>query len=1378
MLSSDARIRYAVVFLFVCLAAMAMQGCGLVGAGGVAYLIYTQIEEDVPKPTVLSITPNVAEEQGGTAATISGADFEDDAEVFVGGVAASAVTVLSSAQISVTLPPQTTGVHDLEVANASNKKAMLPASVTYVDTVAPAAVTNLAAAAGAQPDQVVLTWTAVGDNGNTGTAAAYDIRVDTSPILNDTDFSAAPAATLSSPVSPSGAGTSETATVVSLGPDTYYFAVKVQDEVPNISSLSNVPECDIAPPGTVRDLSAFRATSEHNFILVFTAPADDGDDTASGAPQSLQIKYSHLPMVRDAEFQAAPALVFTASPAAAGSEQTVLVTVPTAEYEQDVHNDKIYFALRSVDEAGNVSGISRNAAEIVYEKQGMLPLGTPPTDTELAASAYDRTGRRMVFYGGMNSSGDSNDLYVLRLVGNGYGRWTRIDGASWLGTGPATARRGATLVYDPPSNRFVLFGGIAGNTALNECFFLSIPPDASSATWTDQSGLLNAPSTRWGHSAVYDPVRGRMILYGGTSGALYRQTARFLNLAAGSETWDPPGAVMPNSPGPLAEHGAVFDTRHNRMLVFGGTDGSVLFNRVHQLDFTGSASGAWTNLTSGVAGTAPSIRKGAACVWDPFNARMLVLGGMRTGATDIYHNQVFAFDTARASTGRWHNLRQKNGSFRSLARTAAIFDRENFRVVAFGGEDGSAQRDDFYCLFSYPLNIPSEWTQPQTTTTPSAVSWSAMTALPLDRKVLLYGGGKASGDSNETWLFDLDAREEDAWYQPVINTPPPFRRGHTIVYAPSPGRALLFGGVHTGPPIIYWKTVFAFNGQTEAWTQQTPTGDGLLAPRAGHCAVYDPFQNRMIIYGGTDGSSIFSDTWELRVSTTSLDWTDLGITPPANAQRRYHSAVFDPVGRRMIVFGGEDSGGLLSDTLVLSLGASPTWNSLKTVGQAPPAMAGHTAYYDHANRRMVVLGGQTGPATLNTTVFGLHLGSGSEAMWFKLGDAGAVSPRTLAAATWDPIGQRLVGFGGEDLAGVRMSDTLLFGAAEPQPPVSCEKLSPTGTAPGPRAGHAADTIVGADSLIVFGGRDGGGTLHNDVFVLGGLTRPGTETWTPVPVTGPPPPFPQPREGALAVHNTLLNILYVFGGFNGTQLLNDVWALPLGGGSPQWTRLHDGMTLPVPSARAYCTGVYKYVVLAQSIVIFGGDTVSGPVADVWEFDLGTNTWTDRTAAMSNPVASQTGRAPAARSRAGYAPGWLGSAFYFHGGRGASSDLSDLWLISTWTWDWFELPDTGTQTAPSINSHFLFLRPYHKGICLTGGYDTAALKDGWAFRNRYSPLEGWWFRADQNPPMIGIYQHKGFYDDVNQRLIFFGGLDESNNPFPDTWAVQFHKHAGGR
>lgn len=110
------------------------------------------------------------------------------------------------------------------------------------DTTPPSDITDLAAAPGAFPGEVLLTWTAPGDDGAIGTASNYTIRVAHAPITSGTFASSADLDRWIQEFAPHAAGTPETLYVAGMDPDsTWYFAIETGDEVPNLSGISNSP---------------------------------------------------------------------------------------------------------------------------------------------------------------------------------------------------------------------------------------------------------------------------------------------------------------------------------------------------------------------------------------------------------------------------------------------------------------------------------------------------------------------------------------------------------------------------------------------------------------------------------------------------------------------------------------------------------------------------------------------------------------------------------------------------------------------------------------------------------------------------------------------------------------------------------------------------------------------------------------------------------------------------------------------------------------------------------------------------------------------------------------------------------------------------------
>ena len=108
-----------------------------------------------------------------------------------------------------------------------------------VDDLPPAAVSDLHVAVPG-PRDVLLEWTATGDDGTSGQAAMYDVRYRVAGPINETNF---PDATAVPVLSPRPAGTRERLNSSGLSPDTiYWFAIRAADEVPNWSPISNIVE--------------------------------------------------------------------------------------------------------------------------------------------------------------------------------------------------------------------------------------------------------------------------------------------------------------------------------------------------------------------------------------------------------------------------------------------------------------------------------------------------------------------------------------------------------------------------------------------------------------------------------------------------------------------------------------------------------------------------------------------------------------------------------------------------------------------------------------------------------------------------------------------------------------------------------------------------------------------------------------------------------------------------------------------------------------------------------------------------------------------------------------------------------------------------------
>ena len=301
-----------------------------------------------------------------------------------------------------------------------------------------------------------------------------------------------------------------------------------------------------------------------------------------------------------------------------------------------------------------------------------------------------------------------------------------------------------------------------------------------------------------------------------------------------------------------------------------------------------------------------------------------------------------------------------------------------------------------------------------------------------------------------------------------------------------------------------------------------------------HSAVFDPVRQRAILFGGVDesGSRLSNETWQLTLAGTP-EWSLVAATGAPPSARFGHSAIYDPVGDRMLVFGGNDGAGSLTELWALSPGPTASWSPVPTAGSSPPARVYHSAVYDAAHRRMIVYGGSDGFALAYDDVWSLWLGE-TPARWEQLVPVGRTpGARYSHTAVFDSSGGRMLVFGGlPRLNGVwalSLRDTVAWmeiGGAGPVPPA--------------RNNHSAILDTRANRMVVFGGDNGFQPLGDTWFF-----SLQDEIWSLASVDGE---APASRELHSALADPERDRMVMLGG---TPAGSDfTWALALGP-SPHW-----------------------------------------------------------------------------------------------------------------------------------------------------------------------------------------------------------------------------------
>ena len=168
------------------------------------------------------------------------------------------------------------------------------------------------------------------------------------------------------------------------------------------------------------------------------------------------------------------------------------------------------------------------------EWKQLAPTGGPPSARIASSAVFDDSTNQMIVYGGGNCT-DFGDTWSLTIDDGP--RWTQL---TPLGNLPP-ARAGQTAVYDSATSSMTIFGGGLGcsSPCSNDTWVLSNANSAAgSPAWTQLLPTGGPPIPRIFHTAVYDPGSNRMIVFGGnncfTAGAAYYNDVWVLTNSNGS----------------------------------------------------------------------------------------------------------------------------------------------------------------------------------------------------------------------------------------------------------------------------------------------------------------------------------------------------------------------------------------------------------------------------------------------------------------------------------------------------------------------------------------------------------------------------------------------------------------------------------------------------------------------------------------------------------------------------------------------------------------------------------------------------------------------------------------------------------------------------
>jgi len=328
------------------------------------------------------------------------------------------------------------------------------------------------------------------------------------------------------------------------------------------------------------------------------------------------------------------------------------------------------------------------------------------------------------------------------------------------------------------------------------------------------------------------------------------------------------------------------------------------------------------------------------------------------------------------------------------------------------------------------------------------------------------------------------------------------------------------------------------------------------SPRDDFSMTYDISRQRIVLFGGWNGSEVYGDTWEW----DGKSWKQVSSTGPE--ARFSHSLTYDPVNENIILYGG-CNGEQYGDTWLWD---GKEWSLKGSV--VPFPRSDHAMVYDGERKKVVMFGGIKGAVS---KILGEELNA----------------PRTIKY--YDDQGglqELAVSVGDED-------DYKWYRGTWEWDGDDWEEVTKVG--PDVRYDHAMAYDKERKVVVLFGGIAEEGKIYGDTWEWDG------KEWTKVTDEGPGKRF-----GHTLVYNDELEKVILFGGADSEDVkkegeflslhrnsLGDMWQWD----GSSWNKID----LPVmPQARYFHSMAYNKKL--KRLVLFGGHTEGLRMEDLWFYTI--------------------------------------------------------------------------------------------------------------------------------------------------------------------------------
>lgn len=334
-------------------------------------------------------------------------------------------------------------------------------------------------------------------------------------------------------------------------------------------------------------------------------------------------------------------------------------------------------------------------------------------------------------------------------------------------------------------------------------------------------------------------------------------------------SWRSLGPAMPTA---RAGAAAAFDAARGCMVMFGGGNGAQYFDETWERCGT-----QWVEITTDVT---PPARRDAVMGYDPDRHRIVMFGGRSsTGARN---------DTWEWNGKLWTRVAVPSPAARDFA--AMAFDPVRRELLLFGGRNAfDISLDDTWAWNG------ARWLRLMPTLAPSPRVGPNMVTDPVAGDIVLLGGMPDLFDRghDDTWRWN-----GITWTQISAGTVQK-RSFSGLAFDTARGVIVMFGGRSDSCDCEDGDVDDTFELVGGTWTLRTPSTRP--SPRSSFAMAYDQRRKRVVVYGGTYGTTARGGTWEW----TGSDWENVepDVTEPADSEI---TAAFDRERGRIVTFGSDE----------------------------------------------------------------------------------------------------------------------------------------------------------------------------------------------------------------------------------------------------------------------------------------------------------------------------------------------------------------------------------------------------------------------------------------------------------------------------------------